>query len=86
MSIMRASDLRENFAEAVNRVTYGGERIIVERRGKHLMAMVSLEDLAILEALEDKIDGEAALKVESDARSAGEEPVSLDDVRRELGL
>jgi prevent-host-death family protein len=82
MTTMRASDLRGNFAEAVNRVTYGGERIVVERRGKRLMAMIPLEDLALLEALEDKLDIEEAEKIL--ANSEGRK--SLDEVRRELEL
>jgi len=40
----------------VNRVAYGGERIVLERRGKAKAVLISLEDLALLEGIEDKID------------------------------
>jgi len=43
---------RDNFAENLERVTFGGERLIVTKNGKPRAAMVSLEDLARLEQLD----------------------------------
>jgi len=56
MTRVRASDLRDHLADVVNRVAYGGERIVLERRGKAKAVLISLEDLALLEGIEDKID------------------------------
>ncbi|BAY78406.1 MAG: type II toxin-antitoxin system Phd/YefM family antitoxin [Nostoc sp. ChiSLP01] len=53
-----ATEARANFQELINRVEYKGERIIIERHGKAVVAMVGLEDLKRLEALEDAIDSE----------------------------
>jgi hypothetical protein len=39
-------------ADTVNRVAYSKERIILQRRGKGLAAVVPMEDLEILENLE----------------------------------
>ncbi len=44
---------RENLAELVGRVQYGGERIILEKRGKAVVALVSAADAEWLEAMED---------------------------------
>lgn len=42
--------LRDNMAQFVNRVCYGGrERIVLQRKGKAMAVLVSLEDLDILE-------------------------------------
>ena len=44
---------RETLAELVGRVQYGGERIILEKRGKPAVALVSAADAEWLEAMED---------------------------------
>ena len=55
-------EIRANLAEVINRVAYGGERIVLERRNKPVLALVSMEDLELLNALEDRADVKAALK------------------------
>lgn len=62
MASMPVSKARGEFAEIINRVAYGGERILIERRGKGVAALVPAEDVAILESLEDRLDLEAARK------------------------
>jgi len=39
------TDAREQLAELVNAVAYGGSRIILQRHGKDVAALVSIEDL-----------------------------------------
>jgi prevent-host-death family protein len=39
------SDAREQLAELVNAVAYGGSRVILQRHGKDVAALVSIEDL-----------------------------------------
>jgi prevent-host-death family protein len=41
---------RADFAELVNRVVYGGERIVVTRHGKPIVALVPAADLERLES------------------------------------
>jgi prevent-host-death family protein len=53
------SEAREHLADLGNRVSLRGERLIVERRGKPLFALVPVEDLELLERLEEHIDLEA---------------------------
>ena len=59
---MNVVDIRNNLADAINRVVYTGERIVLERRGKGVAALVSVEDLALLEELENQGDIRAARK------------------------
>jgi mRNA interferase RelE/StbE len=56
------SDIRDHLADALNRVAYGSERVILTRRRKGVAALVSMDDLALLEALEDESDIKAARK------------------------
>ena len=81
MSTLSTIEARKNFSELLNRSAYGKERITLTRRGKNLVAVVPIEDLKILEAIEDTLDLEeakAALK-ESGA-------VPWKKVKAELGL
>jgi prevent-host-death family protein len=78
---MTATDLRDSFSETVNRVAFQGERIPLERHGKTVAALVSADDLELLQALEDRIDLAAA-------RQALKEPGRRNwtKVKAELGL
>ncbi|WP_437228005.1 type II toxin-antitoxin system prevent-host-death family antitoxin [Planctomicrobium sp. SH661] len=76
------AEIRNNMADALNRVLYQGERIILERRGKGVAAIVSIEDLELLEQLEDEIDLKAVRK----ARKEKGKTVSLESVKTRLGM
>lgn len=82
MKRLTASEARDNFAETINQVAYRGERIIIHRRGKALVAVVPVSDLQALEKLEDQLDVEAAKR----ALAESDEHIPYDKVRRELGL
>jgi prevent-host-death family protein len=75
------SEAREDLAETVTRVGYTKERVVIQRRGKQLAALVPIEDLELLERLEDAED----LKVARRRLKSGKFN-SLDEVKKELGL
>jgi antitoxin (DNA-binding transcriptional repressor) of toxin-antitoxin stability system len=78
--------LRDNMADALNRVAYAGERVVLERRGKGVAAMVSMDDLALLEALENREDVKAARRALAEMKRTGQKPIAWDKVKQELGL
>lgn len=86
MTKLAVSKAREDLAEMLNRVAYARERLVIERRGKNLAALIPIEDLELLELLEDKIDLEAARKAIAQAKTKGEKPLSWKDVKKKLGL
>ncbi len=55
-------DFRDAMADPINRAGYGGERVILTRRGEGIAALVSMDDLALLEELENQADLKAAIK------------------------
>jgi prevent-host-death family protein len=63
MTTLSIAEARNGLAEAINRVSYGGERVVFARRGKPVAALVSPEDLALLQRIEDAEDIRAAAKV-----------------------
>ncbi len=72
-------ELKNSIGEVLNQAEYQGERTVIHRRGKDAAALVSIEDLKLLEKLieeaEDRIDNEAADRAlaESDERTPFED-------------
>ncbi len=84
MTRLAVSKAREDLADMLNRVAYGHERVLIERRGKTLAALVPVEDLELLEMLEDKADLTSARKALAEAK--GKKPVAWKDLKKKLGL
>ena len=78
---MSLVNFRNQLAEPINRVMYQGERIVLERHGKGVAVVVSMDDLKTLEALEDAADVKAAKRAR---KETGE--VSLETIKAEMGL
>ena len=78
--------IRSRLADTLNRVAYQGERIVLERRGKGVAALVSMDDLAALERMEDEIDARAAKKALAEMKRKGLKPIQWEQVKAELGL
>ena len=81
MPRLPATAVRDTFSDTLNRVAFKGERIVLERHGKAVAALVSVEDLELLEDLEARLDAAAV-------RAAREEPgtVPYEEIRRKAGL
>ncbi|MGR8011873.1 type II toxin-antitoxin system Phd/YefM family antitoxin [Streptomyces hypolithicus] len=69
---------RAELAELINRVVYGGERVVVTRHGKPLVALVSAADLARLEAEQEA----AEESVISSVSAIGSAPSAAGERRR----
>jgi len=75
------ADIQANLADVINRVAYGGERIVLQRRGKQVLAVVPMEDLALIEEMENRADIRAAMKAR---KEKGEVP--LEKIKARLGM
>lgn len=88
MEKISVTKARTVMAEIIGRVMFGGERVILERNGKDVAAVVPMEDLRLMERLieeeEDRIDLEEAQKALSDPQNR--KPIPLEKVRKDLGL
>ncbi|MER6027059.1 type II toxin-antitoxin system Phd/YefM family antitoxin [Streptomyces sp. NPDC001851] len=68
---------RAELADLINRVVYGGERVVVTRHGKPLVALVSAADLERLDALDEPAGEQVEERVISSVsgvREAGSVP------------
>ncbi len=82
-----ASEARGDFRGTLNRVVRDRERLVITRHNDEEVAVIPIEDLRLLEALErraeDAIDGEDARRILADPDEGRE---SWDDLKEELGL
>lgn len=74
MTKVQVSEVRDNLADVINRTAYGNERLIIERRGKPLAALVTIEDMELLDKLEDHIDLLDAMEALAEAEKGGTVP------------
>jgi prevent-host-death family protein len=78
---VKASEARQHFAELVNRVFKEGTRVVVEKSGIPVAALVSLRDLAYLERLDgNRAERQAIL----DAMREPFKDVPPDELQREI--
>ena len=82
MAAIPISEAREHLADLGNRVALRGERVVVERRGKKLFALVPLEDVELLERLEDETDIRLARKAMKEKGTN----IPWEKVKKDLGL
>jgi prevent-host-death family protein len=73
---------RTDLSDLVSRVQYAGQRLVVTRRGKPAAAIVSVEDLELLQSIEDKLDAEAVREALDEVRTGKARPWA--DVRQEI--
>jgi prevent-host-death family protein len=84
MGQVNTVDARAQFSEIINRAAFAKERVTLTRRGKEIVAVVPIEDVKLLEALEDKIDLEEAREALSEAKRKGTK--SWDRIKKDLGI
>jgi prevent-host-death family protein len=76
------ADARKHFADIVNKVAYGKEPIVLTRRGQEVAALVSMDELELLQQIEERIDIEDAKK----ALAEPGENIAAEEVWKKLGL
>lgn len=84
-----SEELRLGLGDLINRVKYGNERVRVTRRGKPVMALVSVEDLELLEQVLDAIEEEIDLPIVKERLKRYEETgeaIPWEQVKAERGL
>ena len=83
MTRIGVSDARDHLSEVVDRARYTQERVILTKRGREVGAIISIDDLKLLEMLEDQLDIKAARQALEESQG---ERISYDDVRKNLEL
>jgi prevent-host-death family protein len=82
------SEARERLPELVETVFYKGQRILIERRGKVMAVLISLNDFEFFERMEQEDDAALSAAVSRDlaAEEVGGESKTLEEVAAELEI
>jgi prevent-host-death family protein len=87
MDRLSVADARAGFSDALNRVAFGRERIVIHRHGRDVAALIPLEDLRrlgrLLAEAADRLDAVEAGRRLADA---SDEAVPYEESRRRLGI
>jgi prevent-host-death family protein len=86
MARLAVSKAHEAFSGTINRVAKKKQRIVLQRRGKDVAALVPLEDLALLEELEDRQDLEDFRAAKEEWERDGRKTIPWEKVKADLGL
>ena len=81
MKTLEASQFRQNISDALSSVAYKGDRISIRRHGRAIAVLVPVEDAALLEALEDRLDLAAARKALKEKQN-----IPWAEVKKRLGV
>jgi hypothetical protein len=84
MGNQKGNKEREGFADAINRAAFGNERVLLRRRGRAVAAVIPIDDLRLLEALEDRVDLVDARAALAQVNKKGAQ--SFDAILKDLGL
>lgn len=84
MSERRISEARGSFSTTINRVAFGGERVVLTRHGKPVAAVVPIGDLHLLEVMEDAVDLDQARAALAEAGKG--ERIAWEELKGQLGL
>ena len=83
MTTLDTTIARKEFSSVIAAANKG-ERFLLKRHGKRVAAVVPIRDLAVLRALEDRFDREAADAALKDVEEYG--TVSWEELKAKLGL
>ena len=81
MTTITITKARGELAELFNKVAYGKERLWISKHGKKI-ALVPVEDVEAIEAIENAID----LDLDRKAMSEPGRSIPLEELKRKLGL
>jgi prevent-host-death family protein len=84
MTELSTTDAREGFADLVGRVAYGKERVVITRNGKRQAAVIPVEDLERLQALDRDRAMAAVRELQADSVRNGTDKLTVEEIDAEI--
>ncbi len=84
MLLTSMSEARKNMHEIINQVCYGGDRAIIQTHGKPCVAIISVDDLKVLEHIEKIVELQEIDKGLAESKAG--ETINHYDLLKELGI
>jgi prevent-host-death family protein len=83
---LSCAEAQAHFDDLLKRAAKHKERVVLTRRGKPVAAVVPIEDLKFLEAIEDHLDADEFQRAKEEFERSGEPSIPLEQVIRKLGI
>jgi prevent-host-death family protein len=83
---LSCAEAQAQFDDLLKRTAKHKERVVLTRRGKPVAALMTIEDLNLLEAIEDQLDAEEFQRAKEEFERSGEPSIPLEQVIWELGI
>ena len=80
------TEAQAQFDDLLERAAKRKERVILTRRGKPVAALVPIEDLNFLEAIEDRLDADEFERAKDEFERSGEPTIPWEKIKAELDL
>ena len=84
LTAVSVADARSDLAELLNRVAYGGERLVITRHGRELAALVPVEDVKLADRLRRFVARKDVARALAELDAGKTAP--WEQLRRELSL
>jgi prevent-host-death family protein len=87
MTRVSVAEARKDLAGIINRASYAHERTVITRHETDVAAVISIDELRLLDALIEKWEDEEDIRDANEALlEAREDRVPWEDIKREFGL
>jgi len=87
MTEVTVAEARKSIAEILNRASYSHDRTVITRHNQPIAAVISIDELRLLDALIERYEDEADIAEAAEALAeAREDSVAWKTVKDEFGL
>jgi prevent-host-death family protein len=87
MTRVSVAEARKDLAGIINRASYAHERTVITRHETDVAAVISIDELRLLDALIEKWEDEEDIRDANEALlEAHEDNIPWETIKRELGL
>jgi prevent-host-death family protein len=87
MTRVSVAEARKDLAEIINRASYRHERTVITRHDADVAAVISIDEMRLLDALMEKWEDEEDLREANEAMlEAREDNIPWENIKREFGL
>ncbi len=80
------AEAQENIDELLKRAAKHKERLTLTKRGRPVAALVPIEDLRFIEAIEDQLDADEFKRAKEEFERGGEATIPWGKTKAEFGL
>ena len=74
-------EARDNFAELIDRAAMSAERIVITRHGEPMAALISLDDLELVEEIERRLERKQRRRTTAPAPRRTDQPAAAEQMR-----